>query len=110
MSLKMAKAFDRLWHRALLVKLSFYELPEKWIASFRFTLFLLHIHEMLMDPNIYCYADFSTVDAVHSGFPGLSRENIDQCRNKLVSSVEDASKMLQKCLGNVSSRSKRNLV
>ena len=36
-SLDMAKAFDRVWHEALLSKLPFYGLPEnlcKWIASF----------------------------------------------------------------------------
>ena len=52
-------------------------------------LFLLHINAMLEDSNIHCYADGSTVDAVYFGC-SCSRENAEQCRNKLVSSVVTA--------------------
>ena len=66
-------------------------------------LFLLHINDMLEDSSIHCYADDSTVDAVYSGPASISRENVEQCRNKLVSSVEAS-------LDNVSSWGERNLV
>ena len=50
------------------------------------TLFLLQINDMLEDWGIHCYADDSTVDAVYSGRVSPSPENVDQCRNELVSS------------------------
>ena len=134
--LDMAKAFDRVWHGALLAKLPSYGLSEnlcKWIACYLTgrsikvvvegfcsecmpvnagvpqgcvlspTLFLLHINDMLKDSSIHCYADDSTVDAVYSGRTSLSRENAEQCWNKLVSSDEAS-------LENVSIRGKKNLV
>ena len=67
------------------------------------TLFLLHINDMLEDSTIHCYADNSTVDPVRPGRASLSQKNVDQSRNKFVSSVEVS-------LGNVSSWGKRNLV
>ena len=121
-TLDKAKAFDR-----LLTKCPSYRLPEilcKWIASFLTgrsenvaidsfcserwrspkmlspTLFLLH---MLKDSNIHCYADDSPVDAFCFGRASVSRENDDQCRNKLVSSVEAS-------LGNVFLWGERNLI
>ena len=57
------------------------------------TTFLLHINDMLEDSSIHCYADNSIVDAVYSGRASLSRENAEQCRNKLVSSVQASSTM-----------------
>ncbi|XP_045492437.1 uncharacterized protein LOC123691896 [Colias croceus] len=120
-SLDVAKAFDRVWHRALLSKLTSYGLPEKlrtWIASFLAarnirvlvdgscselmpvnagvpqgcvlspTLFLLHINDMLQISNIHCYADDSTGDASYTGHANFSRENVDECRNTLVSKIE----------------------
>ncbi|VVD05636.1 unnamed protein product [Leptidea sinapis] len=87
-SLDIAKAFDRVWHKALLSKLPSFGLPEslcKWTSSFltgrsiqvvidgfcsnpklarrgvlSLTLFLLHINDMLDTSNIHCYADDST--------------------------------------------------
>ena len=52
------------------------------------SLFLLHINDMLKDSSIHCYADDNTVEAVYSGRASLSRVNVDQCRSKLVFSVE----------------------
>ena len=52
------------------------------------TISSLHISDMLDEPSIYYYADDSTVDAVYSSRVGLPRENVDQCRNELVSPVE----------------------
>ncbi|XP_050668852.1 uncharacterized protein LOC126968081 [Leptidea sinapis] len=45
---------------------------------------------MLDTANMHCYADDSTGDAVYTGHAGLSRENVDQCREKLVSSIESS--------------------
>ncbi|CAG4978252.1 unnamed protein product [Parnassius apollo] len=120
-SLDIAKAFDRVWHKALLSKLPSYGLPEKlcdWITSFLAdwsikvvvdgassdckpinagvlqgcvlspTLFLLHINDMLHTRNIHCYADDSTGDALYTGRANISRENVSECRDKLVSEVE----------------------
>ncbi|CAG5046898.1 unnamed protein product [Parnassius apollo] len=120
-SLDIAKAFDRVWHKALLSKLPSYGLPEKlcdWITSFLAdrsikvvvdgassdckpinagvpqgcvlspTLFLLHINNMLQTRNIHCYADDNTGDALYTGRDNISRENVSECRNKLVSEVE----------------------
>ena len=64
---------------------------------------LLHINDMLENSSIHCYADDSTVDAVYSSRASLSRENAEQCRNKLMSSIEAS-------LDNVSSRGERNFV
>ncbi|RVE47192.1 hypothetical protein evm_008160 [Chilo suppressalis] len=119
--LDIAKAFDRVWHKALLSKLPSYGLPEKlcvWITSFLAdrsikvavdgacsdsksvnagvpqgcvlspTLFLLHINDMHQIDGIHCYADDSTGDALYTGRANISRENVIECRNKLVSEVE----------------------
>ncbi|VVD03140.1 unnamed protein product [Leptidea sinapis] len=37
-----------------------------------------------------CFADDSTDDAVYTGHAGLSREILDQCREKLMSSIESS--------------------
>ncbi|CAH2041149.1 unnamed protein product, partial [Iphiclides podalirius] len=120
-SLDVAKAFDRVWHKALLSKLPSYGLPGKlcnWITSFladrsikvvvagacsdpKFvnagvpqgcvlspTLFLLHINDMLQISSVHCYADDSTVDVSYTGRANISRENVYERRNKLVSEVE----------------------
>ncbi|CAK1584849.1 unnamed protein product [Parnassius mnemosyne] len=120
-SLDIAKAFDRVWHKALLSKLPSYGLPEKlckWITSFLAdrsikvvvdgacsdykpinagvpqgcvlspTLFLLHINDMLLTGSIHCYADDSTGDALYTGRANISRENVAEYRDKLVSEVE----------------------
>ncbi|CAG5057889.1 unnamed protein product [Parnassius apollo] len=120
-SLDIAKAFDWVWHKALLSKLPSYGLPEKlcdWITNFLAdrsikvvvdgassdckpinagvpqgcvlspTLFLLHINDMLHTRNIHCYADDSTGDALYTGRANISRENVSECRDKLVSEVE----------------------
>ena len=135
-SLDIAKAFDRVWHKALLSKLPSYGLPEKlckWVTSFLTdrsitvvvdgscsdrrsvnagvpqgcvlspTLFLLHINDMLQTSNIRCYADDSTGDALYTGRANISRANVDECRNKLVSEVEAS-------LHQVSNWGKLNLV
>ena len=67
------------------------------------TLSLLHINDMLENSSIHCYADDSTVDAVYSSRASLSRENAEQCRNKLMSSIEASP-------DNVSSWSEKNFV
>lgn len=135
-SLDVAKAFDRVWHKALLTKLPSYGLPEKlckWVASFLAdrsikvvvdgacsdsksvnagvpqgcvlspTLFLLHVNDMLQISGIHCYADDSTGDALYTGHSNISRENVIECRNKLVSEVENT-------LSKVSDWGRRNLV
>ena len=66
---------------------------------------------ILIDSNKH--ADDSTVDAVCSSCASLSRENIDQCRNKLMSSVQNklmSSLSAEVSLGNVSSLGEKNLV
>ncbi|CAK1584682.1 unnamed protein product [Parnassius mnemosyne] len=116
-----SKAFDRVWHKALLSKLPSYGLPEKlcnWITSFLAdrsskvvvdgacsdykpinagvlqgcvlspSLFLLHINYMLQTGSIHCYADDSTGGALYTGRANISRENVAEYRNKLVSEVE----------------------
>ena len=120
-SLDIAKAFDRVWHKALLSKLPSYGLPEKlceWVTSFLAdrsikvvvdgecsdsmfvnagvpqgcvlspTLFLLHINDMLQISGTHCYADDSTGDAFYTGRANISRENVIESRNKLVSEIE----------------------
>jgi hypothetical protein len=120
-SLDVAKAFDRVWHKALLSKLPSYGLPEKlcgWVGSFLAdrcikvvvdgacsdslsvnagvpqgcvlspTLFLLHINDMLQTCSIHCYADDSTGDASYTGRTNISRDDVIECRNKLVSDIE----------------------
>lgn len=120
-SLDVAKAFDRVWHKALLSKLSSYGLPEKlceWVYCFLAdrsikvvvdgecsdslsvnagvpqgcvlspTLFLLHINDMLQISGIHCYADDSTGDAYYTGRANISRENVIENRNRLVSEIE----------------------
>ncbi|CAK1580278.1 unnamed protein product [Parnassius mnemosyne] len=52
------------------------------------TLFLLHINDMLLTGNIHCYADDSTGDALYTGRANISRENVAEYRNKLVSEIE----------------------
>lgn len=135
-SLDIAKAFDRVWHKALLSKLPSYGLPVKlcnWVTSFLAgrsmrvvvdgacsdsksvnagvpqgcvlspTLFLLHINDMLQSGSIHCYADDSTGDAVYTGRTNISRENVIESRNKLVSEIETS-------LGEVSDWGRLNLV
>ncbi|XP_063540969.1 uncharacterized protein LOC134749894 [Cydia strobilella] len=124
-SLDIAKAFDRVWHKALLSKLPSYGLPERlcvWVSSFLAdrsikvvvdgecsdsmsvnagvpqgcvlspTLFLLHINDMLQISGIHCYADDSTGDASYTGRTNISRENVIESRNKLVSEIETSLK------------------
>ncbi|CAK1592983.1 unnamed protein product [Parnassius mnemosyne] len=43
---------------------------------------------MLLTGNIHCYADDSTGDALYTGRANISRENVAEYRNKLVSEVE----------------------
>lgn len=67
-----------------------------------------YIYETLAYPklfllNIHYYAEYSKVDAVYSGHAWLSRKNVDQCRNKFVSSIEPS-------IENVHLWSERNLV
>ena len=64
------------------------------------SLFLLHINYILEDSNIHCYAN-GTGDAFFSAAQVFSRENVDHCRNKLVSSVEAS-------LGTVSTWGEKN--
>ena len=64
-------------------------LPQDCVLSS--TLFPLHINDILED-------------TVCSGRVSLSRENVDQCQNKLMSSVEEVPQL------NISARSVRNLV
>ena len=52
------------------------------------TLYLLHINNMLEDSNVHCHVDDNTEDAVYAGRESLSREDVDLCRNKHLSSVE----------------------
>ncbi|CAK1599533.1 unnamed protein product [Parnassius mnemosyne] len=118
-SLDIAKAFDLVWHKELLLKLPSYGLPEKfsnWIfladrsikvvvdsacsdyksinagipqdCMLSPTLFLLHINDMLLTGNIHCYADDSTGDALYTSRANISRENVAEYWDKLVSEVE----------------------
>ncbi|CAK1592510.1 unnamed protein product [Parnassius mnemosyne] len=43
---------------------------------------------MLLTGNIHCYADESTGDALYTGRANISRKNVTEYRNKLVSEVE----------------------
>ena len=52
------------------------------------TLFLLHINDMLQISSIRCYADDSTGDAYYTGRANISRENVIENRNRLVSEIE----------------------
>lgn len=117
-SLDIAKAFDQVWHKALISKHPAYGSPEKlceWVHSF-FTgrsikvvvdgscsdlkpvnagvpqgcvLFLLYINGMLHTSGIHCYADGSTGDASYSGHARFSRAHVDECRKELVSVIEN---------------------
>lgn len=49
----------------------------------------LHIHDLLNDPSIHCYANVSTAEATTFGLEGLSRENVDlDLEQALVGSVD----------------------
>ena len=72
---------------------------ERWRSQR--VLFFLHINDMLEDSSIHCYADDSTVDAVYAGQPSLSRENVDQCRNKLVCFVEASLENVSSWAGSI---------
>ena len=59
------------------------------------TLFLLHINDMLQISSIHCYADDSTGDALYTGRANISREIVNESRNKLVSEIEASLKKSQ---------------
>lgn len=67
------------------------------------TLFLLHINDILHKRDIHCYADDSTGDAFYNGCANISRENVIESRNKLVSEMEA-------CLNEISDWGRLNLV
>ncbi|KAA5557033.1 hypothetical protein F3G48_33080, partial [Pseudomonas aeruginosa] len=54
------------------------------------TLFILHINDLLHTSGIHCYADDSTVDALYFGRSNISRDHVDEYRNKLVSEFESS--------------------
>lgn len=86
-SLSITKAFDRVWHKAILSKLPLYGLSEKLcnrITIFQlnqsssrlclsFTLFILHMNNMLQSSNINCYAADSRCDSLYSNRSKISR-------------------------------------
>ncbi|CAK1593568.1 unnamed protein product [Parnassius mnemosyne] len=75
-------------------RVSFLVLPKTITSYGRKTLtyegalFLLHINDMLLTGSIHCYADDSTGDALYTGRANISRENVAEYRDKLVSEVE----------------------
>ncbi|CAH2103625.1 unnamed protein product [Euphydryas editha] len=43
---------------------------------------------MLQTSGMPCYADHITRDALYRGRSNISREQVDECRNKLVSEIK----------------------
>ncbi|CAG4992787.1 unnamed protein product [Parnassius apollo] len=80
-SLDIAKAFDRVWHKALLSKLPSYGLPEKlcdWITSFLADRSIKVVVDGVSSDCKPINAGDSTGDALYTGHANISRGNFSK--------------------------------
>lgn len=65
------------------------------------TLFLLHFNRMLYNNSIHCYADDRTVDIIYAGRVNISRAQVDENQNRLVSGIETSLVKVSQCEQNL---------